>query len=118
MNAVLLETNDDNFSGESIVPPKLVKAGDPRSKAWTVESFASGPNVATGIWEGEPGIIDIQGYPFDEVFTVLTGKIEVTNEDGSQFTVEPGQTCVLRKGWKGLFHTVEPTRKVFVTASD
>ena len=52
----------------------------------------------------------MRSYPVDEVFTVLSGKIDVTNEDGSVVNVGPGQSCLLRKGWTGLFHTVEQTR--------
>ena len=44
--------------------------------------------------------------------------IEVTNEDGSVVHVGPGQSCLLREGWTGLFHTVEATRKCFVTVKD
>ena len=35
MNALLIEETEDNFSGESVPPSKVVEAGDPRSKTWT-----------------------------------------------------------------------------------
>ena len=41
MNALLIEEAEDNFSGESGPPAKVVKAGDPRSKTWTAASFLS-----------------------------------------------------------------------------
>ena len=118
MNALLLEQTTDNFSGEYVPPSKLVEAGDPRSKTWTAASFTSGRSVSTGIWSAEPGILKVRSYPVDEVFTVISGKIEVTNEDGSVVHVGPGQSCLLRKGWTGLFHTVEQTSKCFVTVDD
>jgi uncharacterized cupin superfamily protein len=118
MNAMLIEETEGNFSGESVPTPKVVEAGDPRSKTWTAASFTSGRSVSTGIWTAEPGILKVKSYPVDEVFTVLSGKIEVTNQDGSVVHVRPGQSCLLRKGWTGLFHTVEHTRKCFVTAKD
>ena len=118
MNALLIEETQDNFSSESVPPPEVVQAGNPRSKTWTAASFAAGRSVSTGIWTAEPGILKVRSYPVDEVFTVLSGKIEVTNEDGSVVHVGPGQSCLLRKGWTGLFHTVEQTRKCFVTAKD
>ena len=118
MNAMLIEETEDNFSGESVPPAKVVAAGDPRSKTWTAASFTAGRSVSTGIWTAEPGILKVKSYPVDEVFTVLSGKIDVTNEDGSVVQVGPGQSCLLRKGWSGLFHIVEQTRKCFVTAGD
>jgi len=118
MNAVLIEESDDNFSGESAPPAKIVEAGDPRSKTWTVASLTAGRSVSTGIWTADAGILKIKSYPVDEVFTVLAGKIVATNEDGSTVEVEPGQSCLLRKGWSGLFQTFAGTRKCFVTAGE
>jgi uncharacterized cupin superfamily protein len=118
MNAILIEQTEENFSGEYVPPAKLVAAGDPRSRTWTVAGFTAGRSVSTGIWSAEPGVLKVRSYPVDEVFTVITGKIEVTNEDGSVVHVAQGQSCLLRKGWTGLFRTVEQTRKCFVTFDD
>ena len=115
MNAELIEANEGNFSGEAQLPAEMIAGGDPRPETWIAQQFDSGSQVRTGIWECTPGIMKIDNYPSDEVFTVLTGSIRVTNEDDSTFVVEPGQSCVLRKGWKGLFEAVEQTRKIFVT---
>jgi len=115
MNAVLIEETEENFARESIPPAELIADGDPRSKTWVAESFTSGSSVSTGIWTSEAGTLIVKSYPVDEVFTVLSGKIEVSNEDGSVVHVEPGQSCLLRKGWSGLFRTAEPTRKCFIT---
>ena len=115
MNAALIEETDENFLRESIPPAEMVAEGDPRSKTWVAKNFESGGSVSTGIWTSEPGTLKVTSYPVDEVFTVLSGKIEATNEDGSVVHVGPGQSCLLRKGWSGLFRTVERTRKCFVT---
>ena len=115
MNAVLIEESDDSFLRESAPPAELVVNGDPRSKTWIVENFDCRGSVSAGIWSAEPGTLKVKSYPVDEVFTVLSGRIEVTNEDGSVVRVAPGQSCLLRKGWSGLFRTVEQTRKCFVT---
>ena len=44
MNALLIEETEDNFSGESIPPAKVVEAGDPRPKTWT-ESRTKRPKL-------------------------------------------------------------------------
>jgi len=118
MNAILIEESEDNYSGESVPPAKIVETGDPRSKTWTAATFTAGSSVSTGIWTAEPGTLKIKSYPVDEVFTVLSGKIIATNADGSVVEVEPGQSCLLRKGWSGLFQTFQGTRKCFVTAGE
>ena len=56
----------------------------------------------------------MRSYPVDEVFTILAGEIEVSNEDGSVVHVRLGESGLLRKEWTGLFRTVESTRKCFV----
>jgi uncharacterized cupin superfamily protein len=94
MNTLLIEETDDNFSGESVPPAKVVEAGDPRSKTWTAASLTAGRTVSTGIWTAKPGILKVKSYPVDEVFTVLSGKIDVTKEDGSVVHVGPGQSCL------------------------
>ncbi len=118
MNAMLIEATDENFQGETTPHPKGVESGHPVIKTWTAASFTSGDSVSTGIWACEPGCLKIKRYPVDEVFTVLTGKIEVTNEDGTVVLVEPGKSCLLRKGWSGLFNVLEPTQKVFITTAE
>ena len=115
MNAMLVEDTQENFFRESVPPAEIVEEGDPRSKTWVAANFSAGGSVSTGIWSAEPGTLKVASYPVDEVFTVLSGKIEVTNEDGSVIHVGPGQSCLLRKGWTGLFRTVEQTKKCFVT---
>ena len=35
------------------------------------------------------------------------------NEDGSVVVVKAGQSGLMRKGWKGIFHVVEPSKKCF-----
>jgi len=118
MNAMLIEETTENFVRESIPPAEIVTDGDPVSKTWVADNFQSAGSVSTGIWTAKPGTLKIESYPVDEVFTVLSGKIEVVNDDASVVIVSPGQTCRLRKGWSGLFRTVEQTRKCFVTIGE
>ena len=118
MNAELVERNDENFTGEVEMPAKLVESGDPKSRSWLFEEAETASKVRTGIWECDPGVMIVNSYPAREYFTVLTGCIEVTNDDGSQFRVEPGESCLLPQGWKGKFGVLEPTRKMFVTSRE
>jgi uncharacterized protein len=118
MNAILVAETEENFTGETVPPSKTVADGNPTSRTWTAAKFESGNSISTGIWSAEPGILKIKSYPVDEVFTVISGRIDVTNDDGTVLVVGAGVSCLLPKGWSGLFHIVEPTRKCFVTASD
>jgi hypothetical protein len=108
------ETNSRN-AGITEFPKEITLEGKPSAETWIADEFAAVGTVQTGIWVGEPGKIDVPYYPTDEIFTVTSGKIEVTNEDGSIVTIGPGETGRIRKGWKGVWHVIEKTRKYYVT---
>jgi hypothetical protein len=115
MNAIAINVETGNHQGVSELPAKMVGGGNPVSESWVSSEFAVEGKVRTGIWVGQPGKIKIKSYPTNEVFTVISGKIELINEDGTVVLVHPGESGLMRKGWKGVFHIVEETRKCFVT---
>lgn len=116
MRAQLIEASDATFVEETIFPPEIVEAGDPRAKSWLTATLDA-PAVKVGVWSGAPGVLRVPAYPYDEMFVVTTGHIELVETDGSSVHVRPGQACLLRKGWQGLWRTVEPTTKHYMIAS-
>ncbi len=118
MNAILIHEEESTHQGTREMPSEMVSEGNPKAETWVSASFPAAKTVQTGIWIGEPGKLNVPYYPHDEIFTVLSGKIEMTNEDGSKVIVGPGESGLLRKGWKGVWHTVERTRKCFTTSED
>lgn len=115
MNTVLIDETTGKHAGITKMPEEIVSAGKPDSELWVSGEFPAEGVVKTGIWVGEPGKINVPYYPTDEVFTVISGRIEMTNEDGTVVSVNPGESGLIRKGWKGVWHTVEQTRKCYVT---
>lgn len=114
-NAIAINEETGSHQGVNQLPDKLVAGGNPVSESWVSSEFPAEGKVKTGIWTAQAGKIKIRSYPVDEVFTVISGKIEMINDDGSSVVVRPGESGLMRKGWKGIFHIVEPTRKCFVT---
>lgn len=115
MNIDLIQESSSRHEGVTQFPAEIVVEGTPTAETWVTDQFPAEGVVQTGIWVGEPGKINVPYYPTDEVFTVITGKIEITNEDGSVVTVNPGESGRIRKGWKGIWNVVEKTRKCYVT---
>ncbi len=66
----------------------------------------------TGFWASEPGRIDIH-YEKDELCTIIVGKVRLTDAAGSTSTYGPGETFLIPRGFKGVWETVEPTRKFY-----
>lgn len=106
---------DDVYTGEQTFPPKIIMDGSPTAEVWTTATYEDAKGLRTGIWSGEPGKLKIISYPTDEVFTVISGAVEMECDDGTKLTVKAGQSCLMRKGWSGTWHVLEPTRKCFVS---
>ena len=114
-NAIAISKENGKFQGALETPEELVVEGNPKSVSWLSHKLDVSGKAKMGIWSGEPGKINIPFYPYNEMFTVLFGKIEKTNEDGSIVVVGPGQSGFLPKGWKGVWHVVEPSEKCYFT---
>ena len=112
-NAFAVNQATATFQGAMEMPPEIVAEGNPTSETWVAREFEVSGKASAGIWAGEPGKINMPAYPFDEMFTVLEGRIEMTNEDGSVVSLGPGESGFLPKGWTGVWHVVEPTKKYF-----
>lgn len=115
LNAIAVNQETGTSSGEMKLPPELIAGGDPVVETFLTSEFPTEGNFQAGIWVGKPGKIKIQDYPSDEVFTVIEGRIDMINEDGSVVVLKAGESGLMRKGWNGIFHVVEPTRKCFAS---
>lgn len=115
LNAIAVSQETGASEGVMEMPADYIADGNPVSESWLSSEFPAEGKVRTGIWSGQPGTIKVPGYPTDEVFTVIEGRIEMTNEDGSVVILTPGKSVLMRKGWKGLFRIVEPSKKCFVS---
>jgi uncharacterized protein len=114
MNIIPIKEEYATHAGTTELPQKIVIEGNPVFDTWISAEFAAEGKVKTGLWVGGPGKIDIRGYPADEFFTIVSGKVEVTNDDGSAVIFNPGESGLIRKGWKGVWHNIEKASKSFV----
>ena len=91
-------------------PDRLI-SGDPKFRTWNVEDADGG--LYAGIWEATPGKWRIE-YDEWEFCHILSGVSVITEEGGEAHTVGPGDSFVLRPGFKGSWEVVETTRKEYV----
>ena len=117
-NVIAIIESDEALEEREVMPAEIVLEGQPDADSWVCDEFPASGVAKAGIWVGDPGKIDIPAYPTDEVFTVLSGRVEVTNSDGSVLAFGPGDSGLLRKGWKGVWHTVEQVRKCYVSIGE
>lgn len=90
---------------------------DESSSVWReTEHRAHLPGTQTvgGAWEGEPGWVAIHEWPYHEICVIMTGRVAVESSDGDRMEFGPGESFCVPKGFNGVWHTLEPTQKIFV----
>ena len=115
MTIAEIAQTEDSFAGEQTFPPQIIMEGAPTAKVWTSAEFDTASSIKAGIWSGDPGKLKIVSYPTDEVFTIISGSVAMHCDDGTILNVKAGQSCLMRKGWSGTWHVLEPTTKSFVS---
>lgn len=101
--------------GTAVVPPTADYAEV--SPGWReVEHRAAlgVPGALAGAWEGAPGSVRIPVWPYHEVCVLLTGRVAVEDAAGARREFGPGESFLVPAGFDGWWHTLEPTRKIFV----
>lgn len=98
-------------------PPEMVVQGQASFDGAFVESvaFESGDKqYRVQIWESGPGMLQTDGYPYDEYCLVLDGQLEVTNRSGGTDVFGPGDSFVIPKGWQGTWNMKTRFKKQYI----
>ncbi len=94
-------------------PDRLLQ-GNPRRTTWNHYTNGRG-DVDAGIWACEPGAWAIAFAPGkDEFFSVISGRLRITDADGLAREFGPGEGCVIPGGFTGTFEVLEAVRKYYV----
>ena len=112
---LLLEAAPD-IGKESAYRAEICIEGHPSQVLWENVNLKNGA-FTSGIWEGRTGTLNVQNYPFNEVLTIHSGWLELTDENGPTRRIEPGMSAYIPKGWCGIFKIGETTRKTYVLYS-
>jgi uncharacterized cupin superfamily protein len=74
-------------------------------------------SVATGVWECPPCKVDIDNYPVNEMMTIISGALMITNAEGVEERFGPGEVVFVPKGSKLTWHITERLRKYYMTST-
>jgi uncharacterized cupin superfamily protein len=90
--------------------PEKVIAGDPVHTTWNVEERGS---LYAGLWHSTVGEWRIH-YDEWEYVHILEGVSVLTDTQGSQTRLQPGDSFLIRPGFSGSWRVDEPTLKDYV----
>lgn len=72
--------------------------------------------VASGVWECAPCKVEIDNYPVNEMMTIISGALTLTNAEGVEERFGPGEVVFLSKGSKLTWHITERLSKYYMTS--
>ena len=95
-------------------PERLIE-GNPRRETWNcVDTEVGSSRVYCGVWRCEPGHWRIaMDAAEQELFTVLSGRCRVHQEDGSFQEAGPGEAIFIPPGFRGSFEEQEAATKTY-----
>lgn len=109
--SLFLRVATENATAETTRPAaEKVLAGDPVHRTWNLEERGG---LYCGIWESTPGKWRIS-YDEWEYCTILSGRSVITDENGAEHPLGPGDSFILRPGFRGTWEVIETTRKDYV----
>lgn len=98
------------FAPEPGAPrPERVIEGNPVNRSWDMDATPDG-KVTCGVWEVEVGAWNVVKDSW-EFMTIISGHSELTEDGGATVVLKPGDSAVMRPGFRGVWRVIEPTRK-------
>ena len=99
----------------SNVPKGAFTTDDHRESSHVFFETADG-SVTSGVWECAPMVVEIGAYSVNELMTVLSGSLSLTDAQGKKETFTAGDTFLVPKGAKVTLEITETLRKFYMIA--
>ena len=72
-------------------------------------------DIVSAVFESGPGVLQVDGLPYDEFIYILAGELVLTGaDDGVAHTFGTGDHLVLPKGWTGTWEMVGGTYRELI----
>lgn len=98
---------------DDFAPKPTTIEGDQKEATRTLWQSPDG-KLEIGIWECTPGRFTADRSQAAEFCHFLSGAVEMRHADGRVERLGPGDALMLPRGWKGEWHLLEQTRKIYV----
>ncbi len=103
-------------AGTPFVPP--IDSFEVLSERWEECEYrcfetSDGRSVG-GIWEGQPGVLRLAPWPYDEVCMMLGGRVALVDDLGARREFGPGEAFFVPRTFSGTWETLKPSSKLFI----
>ena len=95
-------------------PDDIVLTGKSEHQRWPFTH----DELFVGAYQASPAKLVLEDYPYDEFMYLLSGKILITDEQGTLEEFHPGQALVIKKGFRGTFEMQGNVRKIAIVNGD
>ena len=120
MNTVVarFETHPDTgMTHSNFTPPDAFSTSD-KTENNHFYYASDDESILTGVWECAPCREVIDAYSVNEMMTILSGSVTVTNSDNGQAeTFTTGDTFFIAKGSSVVWEITETLRKYYLIAA-
>lgn len=95
--------------------PLLAKPGSYLGENFVFEDIHSGDVIVkVGVWEAGAGKVNLNNFPFTEYVLMISGRVIVTEQDGTSREFGAGDTFVIPRGWSGEWDVQHRMKKQVV----
>ncbi|HHM9105426.1 transcriptional regulator [Pseudomonas aeruginosa] len=95
---------------------------DTASPGWSEAEYRSFVNASGslfgGTWAGEPGELQLDSYPYNEICVMLQGHVALIDTQGGRKDFRAGEAFFVPKGFSGVWLTVQPSSKIFIAVEN
>lgn len=78
--------------------------------------FLQDGDTTSGIWEATPYAERFNDFGANEMAIILSGRVCITPDDSAPMIFGPGDTYLMKKGFKGTFEVLETVIKAYFVA--
>ncbi|WP_193370012.1 cupin domain-containing protein [Pelagibius marinus] len=100
--------------GPSHAVPATAFTTDDRSELRHKFFETADGSITSGVWECAPILVEIDAYSVNELMTVLSGSLDITDAQGRRETFTAGDTFLIPKGAKVTLEITERLRKFYM----
>ena len=100
----------------SLIAAEAFTTDDHSESIFTVYQSEDGA-VMSGIWACAPCLQDIPAYPVNEMMTIISGSLTLTDGDGKSCTYGPGDSLFVPKGAGFTWNITESLKKYFMNCA-